>query len=134
MPSCHHATIDRLLGAFNARDLDSWFADATADFEMESRFSSVGGTIFRGKDGVIAWWRDLAEAWEWMEVEVQDSADVLSKRTVILCVLRGVGQGSGMRLDESIAQRWYWRGERLEKIDYMDRREAEMIVSGLHPR
>jgi ketosteroid isomerase-like protein len=134
MPSRHAATIDRLSVAFNARDLDGWLADATADFEMESRFSSVAGTIFRGQDGVVAWWRDLAEAWDWMEIEVQDSADVLTERTVILLVLRGVGHGSGMRLDESIAQRWYWRGERLSKINYMDRREAEMIVSGLHPR
>jgi ketosteroid isomerase-like protein len=134
MPSRHAATIDRLSRAFNARDLDSWFADATADFEMESRFSSVAGTIFRGRDGVVAWWHDLAEAWDWMEIEVQDSADVLTERTVILLVLRGVGHGSGMRVDEPIAQRWYWRGERLAKINYLDRREAEMIVSGMHPR
>ena len=131
MSSRHAATIDRLSAAFNARDLDGWFADATADFEMESRFSSVAGTIFRGHDGVVAWWRDLAEAWDSMEIEVQDSADVMTERTVILLVLRGVGQGSRMRLDESIAQRWYWRGERLAKINYMDRREAEMVVSGL---
>ena len=104
-------------------------ADATDDFEMESRFSPVAGTIFRGRDGVIAWWRDLGDAWDWMEAEIEGSADVTTERTVILFTLGGTGRGSEMRLDEPIAQRWYWRREQLEKIEYMDRREAEMIVS-----
>ena len=103
-------------------------ADVTDDFEMESRFSSVAGTIFRGREGVVAWWRDLGDAWDWMEIDIEESADVTAERTVILFMLRGTGRGSEMRLDEPVAQRWYWRGERLEKINYLDRREAEMIV------
>jgi SnoaL-like domain len=114
--------------AFNARDLEGWMAHATDDFTMESRFSSVAGTIFRHREGVIAWWSDLADAWEWMEIELEDSADVGTDRTVLLCMLRAIGHGSGMRLDEPIAQRWYWRGERLGRIEYLDRKEAELIV------
>jgi ketosteroid isomerase-like protein len=123
-------TIDRLMAAFNTRDLEGWMADVTEDFEMESRFSSVAGTIFRGRDGVVAWWSDLADAWDWMDLAFQDSADIGTDRTVLLATLRGVGQGSGMQLDEPIAQRWYWREGRLARIEYLDRLEAEAIVRG----
>jgi ketosteroid isomerase-like protein len=117
-----------LLTAFNARDLDGWMAHTTEDFTMESRFSSVAGTMFRGREGVVAWWNDLADAWEWMEVERENSADVGTDRTVILLTLRGTGRTSSVRLDEPIAHRWYWRGERLQKIEYLDRQEAQLIV------
>ena len=103
-------------------------AQVTEDFSMESRFSSVARTIFRGREGVIAWWRDLAEAWAWMEIDTEDSLDVGPDRTVILFALRGIGHGSGVRLDEPVAQRWHWRGERLAQIEYLDRGEAELIV------
>ena len=134
MPSHRSPTIDRLNAAFNARDLESWMAHVTEDFEIESRFASVAGTIFRGSEGVIAWWTDLAEAWDWMEVDFNDYADITAERTVILGTLRGIGRESGLRLDEPIAQRWYWREGRLAKIDYLDRREAEMIVRGQLPQ
>ncbi len=113
-----------MLVAFNARDVDAFMAHVTDDFEMESRFASVGQTIWRGREGVIAWWADLADAWTWMELEFDNSADVGADRSVLLMTLRGIGQGSGMRLDEPIAQYWYWREERVARIEYLDRLEA----------
>jgi ketosteroid isomerase-like protein len=130
VPSRRSPTIQRLNAAFNTRDVEGWMAHVTEDFEIESRFASVAGAIFRGSAGVLAWWKDLAEAWEWMEIDFHDSADVGTDRTVIVGTLRGVGRESGLRLDEPVAQRWYWREDRLAKIDYLDRREAEMIVRG----
>ncbi len=105
-------------------------AEVTEDFELTSRFSSVAGTVFRGRDGVVAWWRDLADAWSWLVMEFQGSADVGADRTVLLWSLRGMGHGSGLRLDEPVAHRWYWREERVAKIEYLDRLEAEGIVRG----
>jgi ketosteroid isomerase-like protein len=128
VPSRRSSTIDQLLAAFNARDLDGWMAHATEDFTVESRFSSVAGTTYRGREGVVAWWNDLADAWEWLEVEPEDSADVGTDRTVILLTMRGMGRKSSVRLDEPIAHRWYWRGERVQRTEYLDRQEAELIV------
>jgi ketosteroid isomerase-like protein len=95
VPSRRSSTIDQLIVAFNARDLEGWMAHASEDFTMESRFSSVAGTIFRGHDGVVAWWSDLAEAWEWMEIELEGSGDVGTDRTVILSTLRRIGTEAG---------------------------------------
>ena len=60
----HGPTVTRMFAAFNGRNLDDWMADASEDVEVESRFSSVGHTTFRGRDGVVSWWDDLAEAWD----------------------------------------------------------------------
>ena len=103
-------------------------AHCTEDLEVESRFSRVGGTVYRGRSGVMAWWSDLAEAWSQMGVELEDSADVGSGRAVLLIKLHGKGRESGLRLDEPVAHRWHWSGERLRQLEYMDREEAELIV------
>ena len=103
-------------------------AHCTEDLEVESRFSRVGGTVYQGRSGAMAWWSDLAEAWSPIEVEIEDSADVGSDRTVLLFKLHGKGRVSGLRLDESVAHRWHWIGERLRQVEYMDREEAELIV------
>ena len=84
--------------------------------------------VYRGRSGVVAWWSDLGEAWRPIEAEVEDSADVGSGRTVLLLKLHGKGRESGLRLDEPVAHRWHWSGERLRQLEYMDRTEAELIV------
>jgi hypothetical protein len=103
-------------------------AHATDDFEMEPRFLSAAETIFHGREGVVAWWDDLADAWDWIEAELEDSTDVGANRTVVLLTLHGKGRASELGLDESVALRWHWRGERLRKVDFMDREEAELVV------
>ena len=105
-------------------------ADATDDHEVESRFSSVADTVFRGRDGVVSWWRDLEEAWDPIKVELEGSRDVDPAETVLLLALHGRGRGSGVLLDESVGLRWHWNGDRLQRMSYMDRHEAELIVSG----
>ena len=128
----HWPTVTRLFAAFNGRDLDGWMADATEDFDVESRFSSVGRTTFRGRDGVVAWWGDLAEAWDPIEAELETSRDVSTDVTVVLMTLHGKGRNSELPLDEPVAVRWRWREGRLTRMEYMDRHEAELIVEA-HP-
>ena len=120
--------VSRLLAAFNARELDDWMVLVTENLEVESRFSSVGGTIYRGREGVASWWRDLAEAWEPIEVELESSRDVGPDQTVVLITLHGKGRESRLSLDEPVALRWQWCGQCLARMEYMDRYEAELIV------
>lgn len=87
----HGPTVTRMFAAFNGRNLDDWMADASEDVEVESRFSSVGHTTFRGRDGVVLWWGDLAEAWDPIEAELESSRDVSTDETVILITLHGIG-------------------------------------------
>jgi ketosteroid isomerase-like protein len=124
-------SIRHLVAAINARDLDAFLAHVTEDIEVESRFSQVGfgAAIYRGRDGVVSWWNEMDEAWDPIEAEVEDSADVGPDRTVILITLHGKGRNSGLRLNDPIGACWYWRGERLRQIEMMDREEAELIVN-----
>lgn len=114
--------------AFNRRDLDGIGEMVTDDFEIESRFSSVAGRRYRGRDAIPGWWEDLADAWEEMSVEVEDGAETGPGRLVATCLLHGCGRGSGVELHEPIAHRTHWRGERMAKLEYMERDVAERIV------
>ena len=128
MLSQRAATITRMNAAFNARDLDGWMRDSIESLEIESRFSAVGGMRYHGRDGVVAWWADLAEAWDPLVLRLDGTADVSADVTVVLATIQGTGRESGVALDEPVALRWLWRRERLRRIEYMDRQEAELIV------
>ena len=122
--------IATLLTAFNARDAEGWLSNVTDDFEMHSRFSSVGDTVFHGRTGFEAWWKDLDEAWDPILVNLEEAADAEPERTVLLLRLYGRGRGSGLALEEEVAHIWHWRGPKLAKLDYTDRAEAEALVRG----
>jgi hypothetical protein len=102
-------------------------AHCIPEVEMQTRFSSVAGTIYCGREGVVAWWRDLAESWAWLEVELEASADT-GDRTAIVLTLHAEGRASGLQMHEPAAQRWTWDGRRLARLEYMDRDEAQRIV------
>ena len=42
--------------------------------------------------------------------------------------LHGTGRESGLKLEERVALRSHFRGDRMEKMEYMDRLEAELIA------
>ena len=117
-----------MLEAFNARDYDAWVSGCTEDVEIESRFSRVGGTTYTGHEEVRVWWKDLDEAWDPMTVEEEGIVEVGTDRTVTLMTLHGTGRESGLKLEERVALRSRWRGDLMEKMEYMDRLEAELIA------
>ena len=119
-----------MVETFNSRDLEGWLAGVTEDFEMNSRFSSVGDTVFHGAEGVHAWWKDLDDAWDPIHADFEDAADVGPDRTLLLLHLVGRGRLSGLPLQEAVAHIWHWRGPKLAKLEYTDRAEAERLVRG----
>jgi ketosteroid isomerase-like protein len=124
------ARITKLFTAFNERDAQGWLSNVTDDFEMQSRFSSVSESVFHGREGFDAWWRDLEEAWDPMSIHLEAAADIGPEHTVLLVRLHGRGRGSGVAVDEELALSWHWRGPKVAKIEYIDRTYAEKLMRG----
>ena len=127
-PAGHRDSVLELFDAFNARDVERFVAASTDDVEVESRFSKVFGATYRSRSGVVSWWADLADVWETLAAEFEDSVDIRPDRSVILATLAGRGRESGLDVAEPIALRMHWRGTRMKQMQYMDRVEAERIV------
>jgi len=111
--------------AFNRRDRSAWLALIDDDCDIESRFSRVGDTFYRGREAVENWWADLEETWEYLEVEVHEVRAVAPDQTLALIVLHGKGRGSGLEVREAHAHRVEWSDGKWLRLRYVDRDEAE---------
>ena len=121
----------RAIDAFNRRDLPGWLALIDDDFNLESRFSSVGNTFYRGRAAVEKWWADLQDAWEHLDVEVQEVREVTPDQTLALVVLDGKWRGSGLEVREEHAHLVDWRDGKWLRLRYVDREAAESKLAAL---
>jgi uncharacterized protein len=66
------ALVQAAYGALNAGDLDGFLTWIAEDVEFTSMVAEAEGTIFRGHDGVRAWWETVRGAFEDVRWEVLD--------------------------------------------------------------
>jgi ketosteroid isomerase-like protein len=59
-----HAIAEAVLEAINSGDLEALVAMSAEDIEFTSLVAEVEGTIFRGHDGIRAWWETVRGAFE----------------------------------------------------------------------
>jgi ketosteroid isomerase-like protein len=89
----------RAIDAFNRRDVEGFFALATADFEW---FPAMAGTVessgYRGRDGIDKYLADIDDTWEEYRVHADEFRD-LDDRVVMLGRIEGRGRGSRAWID-----------------------------------
>jgi ketosteroid isomerase-like protein len=81
--------------AFNAHDVEALIACCDPDVELHSTFAAVGGTTYRGHDGMRTWHRDLEEAWENQIRSEPEAFFDLGEHTLTFTVLHARGKQSG---------------------------------------
>lgn len=80
--------------------------------------------VIRGHEGMRRWLRDLHDLYEEFESEVVDIRDV-GDQVVVAFVVRGKGSGSGITLEQPLAQVVTVRdGKAIEVCDYFSHEEA----------
>ena len=103
------ALLRRWTEAFNAREVDAMLAHCDPSIEMHSVFAAVGGTVYRGHDGLRRWQRDLEGAWG-EEIGAEPEAYVeLGERTLVFYVMHGRGKHSGVEVRAPVATVFRWR-------------------------
>ena len=121
----------RAVEAFNRRDLDGWLAFMDEDIEIESRFSRLGDTRFRGHESIRQWWDDLGDAWDVLEVVPEEVRESAPDETLALIHLNGRGRGSGLEVREPAAHRVRYRDGKWVQLAYVDREQAERELAAL---
>src|SRR5688500_4444798 len=119
------------IDAFNRRDLPGCPAVFRSNFALASRRSLVGDTFCRGREAADNWWADLQDAWEHLDVEVQEVRRVAPDQTLAVIVLDGRGRGSGLEVREAHAHLVDWRDGKWLRLRYVDREEAERELKAL---
>jgi ketosteroid isomerase-like protein len=116
----HRRALERFYDAFNAREEERILAEIHPEIEFESRFAQAGGTTYRGHAGVRGWLADLAHAWEYIDVELEDTFE-RDGCTIALITLHGKGRASGIELHERAAHELSWRDGKLARLNYTER-------------
>jgi ketosteroid isomerase-like protein len=116
-----------LHAAVTRGDLDGVLSLAHPDVEYRSAIQQAmegEGSVFRGLAGIRRWFGELQDLYEYLESEVREVHE-FGDRVVIVFVVSGRGAGSGITLEQPLAQMVTVRqGQIIEVRDYFTREEA----------
>lgn len=95
--------VSRCIEAITRQDADTLRALSTEDCEVYPLRAMLEDTVYRGRDGVDQWLRDVRETWATLSIEVHDIAETEPNFVVAHVTLHGRGHGSDvptqMRVD-----------------------------------
>jgi ketosteroid isomerase-like protein len=116
-----------LHAAVTRGDLDGVLSLAHPKVEYRSAIQQAmegEGSMFTGLAGISRWFGELQDLYEYLESDVLEVRD-FGERVVIVFVVRGRGAGSGITLEQPLAQVVRVReGKIIEVRDYFSREEA----------
>jgi ketosteroid isomerase-like protein len=92
------------VAALNREDLDALLEIADPDVEYVSYLASLSGGVgtYRGHEGIGQFLRDLADAWEWFRVDVDEYRD-LGECILMEGRLQAKGGTSGLEVEKELA-------------------------------
>jgi ketosteroid isomerase-like protein len=113
--SAAEALVRRAYDAANRRDYETLATLMDPEFEMDFTERVLNPETYRGIEGLQRFMAEVDELWEviWMDVEqVLERGD----EALALGVLTLKGRGSGVALENRMAQRWWLRDGRLLRL------------------
>ena len=119
--------------AFARRDTETAFELYDSEVVWDSRamtgFQDLQG-VYRGHDGVRAWWRSWLDAWETIEFVPEATEHVEHGNQVVSSwVQRNRGRGSGVEVDMESAVVWTFENGRIVRAAvFTSRAEARQAV------
>jgi ketosteroid isomerase-like protein len=119
----------RVVAALNRRDADGLIELADPDVEWRSFFAELGDEgVYRGHDGTRRYMRDLHDAWEMVQVEVDG---LLGVGGVVVGVGRVHyrGRGSGVESESQAGWMFGFRGTQL--VQFRAFREPEQALKAV---
>jgi ketosteroid isomerase-like protein len=107
--------VRRAYEAFAKRDLEAMAEVAVADFELDVTDRVLNPATYRGEDGLRQFFCEIDELWESMDMEVERLVERGDEVLALLSVAIK-GRGSGLLLQDRIAQRWEARDGKLVRM------------------
>jgi ketosteroid isomerase-like protein len=121
-----------LHAAVTRRDLDGVLSLAHPEVEYRSAIQQAmegEGSVFRGLEGIRRWFGELQDLYEYIESDVIEVHD-FGERVAIAFVVRGRGAGSGIVLEQPLAQVVTVRGGKIVEVcDFFSLEEALAAAS-----
>jgi ketosteroid isomerase-like protein len=116
--------VKRFIEAFNDRDVDTFAAMTTPDFEWTTSMTAVEGEIFWGREGIDTYFARMREAWHEFRNVPSECRD-LGERVLSTGRLEARGRGSGVPVSAPLDVLYDLRDGKISRMhSYLDHGEA----------
>jgi ketosteroid isomerase-like protein len=122
------ATADLVARAYAAladRDFDSLRELADPDFELDVTDRVLNPDTYRGEEGLRRFLAEVDELWESMDMNVERLVE-RGDEVLALLLVHITGRGSGLQLEDRIAQHWWAREGKLVRMRVRADQEAAL--------
>ena len=107
--------VRRAYAAFANRDWEAMAELASPEFEMDLTDRVLNPATYQGADGMKQFFAEVDELWESMDMQVERFVERDDEVLALLLVVI-TGRGSGLSLEDRIAQRWTARDGKLVRM------------------
>jgi ketosteroid isomerase-like protein len=126
----HNAAIVRTwTDAFNRRDFDSVIETLDPDVELHEWPAAPGARTYRGPDGIRKALDSWFEAWEWMQVEIEDLVEA-DDRVLLTAHQRAKGRGSAVEVEIDSYNVYTFRDGKVIRIQLFTDRDPALEAAG----
>ena len=101
--------------ALEKRDIDALAELAVPDFELDVTDRVLNPATYQGADGLRQFWAEVDELWESMDMDVARLVE-RGDEVLALLLVNIKGRGSGLQLQDRIAQNWTARDGKLVRM------------------
>jgi ketosteroid isomerase-like protein len=112
------------------RDYDALMEASKSDVEIYSRFASLGGEPYRGRDGLERWIAEIEANFGRFEVRTDDFRD-LGDRVLILGDIQLRGRTSGIEMDQPMGWLLELEDGKLARMFFYSSHAEALEASGL---
>jgi ketosteroid isomerase-like protein len=124
--------VRRAYAALAERDFETLSRLAVADFELDVTDRVFNPATYRGEEGLRQFLAEVDELWESMDMRVERLVE-RDDEVLALLAVDIKGRGSGLTLEDRIAQRWSVRDGKLVGMRvYADREKALAEFEAAH--
>jgi ketosteroid isomerase-like protein len=117
--------VQRAYAALATRDYETLAELAVPDFELDVTDRVLNPATYRGAEGVRRFFAEVDELWESMDMTVERLVERGDEVLALLHVYI-TGRGSGLRLEDRIAQHWTARDGKLVRMRVRSEQEAAL--------
>ena len=123
--------IQRMYRAWNSGDMVALVDTFHADVEVRSALGAfLASTVYRGHEGVAAWYEETYEPWAELHAEPKRFIDA-GERTVVVAALRARVPGGRVDVEGEIAQVVTVRDGRILRLDGYEEADAAFAAVGV---
>jgi ketosteroid isomerase-like protein len=122
--------IKRMYRAWNSGDIVALVDAFAADVDVRPALGAfLASTVYRGHEGVAAWYEETYEPWAELYAEPQRFIDA-GERTVVVAALRARVPGGQVDVEGEIAQVVTVRDGKIVRLDGYEEPEAAFAAVG----